>query len=310
MTSSNKVVYAGIAANALAAVAKLAVAAITGSTSMLAEGFHSVVDTGNTLLLLLGTSRSMRPADEDHPFGHGKELYFWSFVVAVSMFSVGGVLSIWEGVQHYRHPSPLEDPTWSYIILGVSTVINAASLIVAVKEIYQRKGQQGLVEYIGSSKDPTVVTVFLEDASDILGQVIAFVAIFLSARFHDSRFDAVGSIAIGLTILAVSVVLANESRGLLIGEGASAHEVQRIKDRLINDPDVEHVGKLLTMQLGPNEILVNAEIDFHPQGSLEALEETIERIEREVRQENPAVRHLYLEATSLQKQKPSRQKNS
>jgi cation diffusion facilitator family transporter len=299
MTGSRKVVYAGLATNVAITLTKLAVAVATGSSAMLAETFHSVVDTGNSLLLLYGIRRSQRPAHRHHPFGHGKELYFWSFVVAVSMFAVGGVLSIWEGGSHLRHPESPIRPLWSYVVLGISCVISAMSLWVALREVKRRKGSSGIVEFIRRSKDPTVFTVVLEDASDILGQVIAFVAIFLSVTLHSPIFDGLGSIGVGLVILAVSAVLAKESRDLLIGETAPVRDVERMKQLLEADRAVERVGDLLTMQLGPDDVLLNVEIQFERQSCVEDLEQTVERLERRIRQEYPEVRHLFVEVARL-----------
>lgn len=303
MARTTVAIYAAVAANVAIAVTKFVVAGITGSSAMLSEGIHSAVDTFNGVLLLVGLKLSQRPATPEHPFGHGKELYFWSFVVAVSMFAVGGVLSVWEGIDHWRHPVAIENHAWSYLILLIATVMNAGSLAVAVRAAYREKGGGGVFHFIRHGKDPAVFTVILEDGSDIIGQVIAFLAIYLGTRFHNPRFDAIGSISIGVVILAVAVVLARESHGLLIGEGASRHQIQQMKQRLKNDPAVEHVGDLLTMQLGPTQVLLNVEVQFKPQGSLEELETTIDRIEREIQQENPSVRHVFLEAASLSRQK-------
>ena len=300
MRDSRKVVYAGLATNIAIALSKLVLAAATGSSAMLAEGLHSIVDTGNSLLLLLGMHRSRRPPHPLHPFGHGLELYFWSFVVAVSMFAVGGVLSIWEGVSHLLRPQSLNHSMWDYVVLGVSIAISCVSLVIAMREINRRKGDAGIVEFIRRSKDPTVFTVVLEDASDIIGAAIAMLSIFLSMEFRNPRLDAAGSILVGFVILAVSFVLANESRELLLGEAAPARDVERMKQLLASDPGVERVGDLLTMQLGPNEVLLNVEIDFKSHHAIEDLERTIDRLESSIREHYPEVRRLYIEAESLQ----------
>lgn len=305
MQGSRKVVYAGLAANVAIAVTKLVIAGISGSSSMLAEGFHSVVDTGNSLMLLLGMKRSRRPAHAQHPFGHGKELYFWSFVVAISMFAVGGVLSIWEGVAHLRHPMLPEKPMWSLIVLAVSACMSTASLIVALREVYRTKGDAGLLEFIHRSKDPSVFTVVLEDGSDLAGEAIAFLAIALGYYLHNPYLDAIGSILIGMVILSVSFVLANESRELLIGETAPAHHVEHMKQLLQNDGSVERVGNLLTMQLGPNDVLLNVEIQFQRQSRVEDLEQTIARLEKRIREEYPEVKHLFVEVARVADPKPT-----
>src|SRR5215471_13586602 len=227
MQESRKVVYAGLASNVAITIVKLVVAIVSGSSSMLAEFFHSTADTGNSLLLLYGMDRSHRPADRGHAFGHGKELYFWSFVVAMSMFSVGGVLSIWEGVSHVHQGEPIENPFWSYVVLGFSALFSIGSLVVAVREANRRKGDATLLEFVRASKDPTVFTVMLEDISDVAGQLLALLAIFLSVKLHSSLYDGLGSIAVGLVILAVSFLLSSECRKLLVGETAPPKEVER-----------------------------------------------------------------------------------
>ena len=301
MQGSRKVVYTGLASNVAITIVKLVVAILSGSSSMLAEFFHSTVDSGNSLLLLYGMHRSRRPADRGHAFGHGKELYFWSFVVAVSMFAVGAVLSIWEGIAHIRRPEPISDPFWSYVVLGFSALFSLASLVVALREASRRKGSDTLVEYIRASKDPTVFTVILEDIGDVAGQAIALVAIFLSVWLHNPVFDGLGSIAVGLVILALSFVLATESRKLLIGESADSKHVKRMKQLLEEDQAVERVGDLLTMQLGPDDILLNVEIEFRRQSRVDDLEQTIARLETRLQQEFPQVHQVFVEVAHLSK---------
>jgi cation diffusion facilitator family transporter len=299
MQGSRKVVYAGLASNLAITIVKLVLAITSGSSAMLAEFFHSTVDTGNSLLLLYGMKRSERPADRGHAFGHGKELYFWSFVVAVSMFAVGAVLSIWEGISHIRRAETIGDPTWSYVVLASSAVFSAVSLVVSLREVNRRKGDIGIIEYIRASKDPTVFTVLLEDASDIAGQVIALVAIYLSVKLHNPVFDGLGSIGVGVVILAVSVILANESRGLLVGETAPSKHVERMKELLQSDSAVERVGDLLTMQLGPDDVLLNVEIQFNRGSCVDDLEQTIARLEKSVQTEFPQVHRLFVEVARL-----------
>jgi cation diffusion facilitator family transporter len=301
-SSSHRVIYAALTANILIATAKFITAAITGSSSMLAEGFHSSVDIGNSLLLLLGMRRSQRPADELHPFGHGKELYFWSFVVAVSVFSMGGVLSIWEGIHHIQHPAELANLKWSYAVLGLSAVLDGYSLFVSLREIRRTSGPASLWQFIQRSKDPTVYTVAMEDGADLVGVIVAFLAIFLGERLHVRWLDGAGSILIGVLLIGIAVVLGRESKNLLVGESASRQNVEKIRRAVESDPAVDAVGQVLTMQLGPQSVLVNVDIRFKPQASLEALESTIRRIEESVRSIDPTIQHVFLEASSLQAQ--------
>ena len=299
-SSSHKVIYAALIANIAIAVGKFATAALTGSSSMLAEGFHSTVDIGNSLLLLLGLRRSTRPADQLHPFGHGKELYFWSFVVAVSIFSVGGVLSIWEGIEHVRHPSLSGNLIWTYCVLAFAVLMDGYSFLVSWREIGRARGSSTLWQFIQQSKDPTVYTVLMEDTMDILGIVVAFLAIFLGERLQLPWLDGAGSILIGIILISVAFVLGRESKNLLVGESASHRHVQEITNTVSSDPDVDAVGPVLTMQLGPQSVLVNLEVRFKPQGSLQALEATIRRVEGRIRAIDPAIQHIFLEASSLQ----------
>lgn len=295
-----KVIYAALATNLAIAVAKFIAAALTGSSSMLAEGFHSVVDTGNGLLLLYGVRRSARPADSLHPFGHGKELYFWSFVIAVSTFAVGGVLSIWEGIGHIRQPEVSANLFWSYCILGLSTALNAYSLIVGLREIQRTRGQSSFWQFVHRSKDPTTYTVVLEDSSDIIGIAIAFCALFFGNRFGIHWLDGLGSILIGILLVAVAFILAHESKNLLIGERALQPHIDSIQRAIAGDPAVDAIGEILTMQLGPESVLVNIELRFKPQGSLRNLENSIRRIEDCIRAVDPSIRQVFLEASSLE----------
>jgi cation diffusion facilitator family transporter len=303
-SSSHKVIYAALAANIAIAVGKFVTAALTGSSSMLAEGFHSTVDIGNSLLLLLGLRRSSRPADQLHPFGHGKELYFWSFVVAVSIFSVGGVLSIWEGIQHVHHPSISGNLIWTYCVLVFAVLMDGYSFLVSWREISRARGCATLWQFIQHSKDPTVYTVLMEDSMDILGIIVAFLAIFLGERLHLPWLDGAGSILIGLILISVAFILGRESKNLLVGESASRQHVQEINNTVSNDPEVDAVGPVLTMQLGPQSVLVNLEVRFKPQGSLQALEATIRRLEDRIRAIDPSIQHVFLEASSLQSGQP------
>lgn len=267
---------------------------------MLAEALHSVVDTGNSVMLWWGLRRSTRPPHASHPFGHGKELYFWSFIVAVSMFSVGGVVSIYQGVAKILHPEEPKDLIWNYVVMAVALVSTLYSLRVAMQEKYTRVGKTSIMDFVRRSKDPTVFTVIVEELSDVAGVLIASTAILLSHLLHQPAIDGMGGVAIGLVMIAISGVLANESRELLIGEGADRAQVAQIRQIVEQDPEVEGVGQLLTMHLGPKEILLNIEIQFKPQGSLHRLEQTIERIESHIRRKNKAVRQIFLEARSLQ----------
>lgn len=256
-------VYGAIAANLGIAIAKFIAAAMTGSSAMLSEGIHSVVDTSNQGLLLLGLRRSRAPADDDHPFGHGKELYFWSLVVAIVLFGVGGGLAIYEGIVHVLAPAPIEDPLVSYVVLALAFVLEASSFTVAVRELIKEAAGRSLVRTVRYSKDPSLPTVLFEDCAALIGLVAAFVGIFLAEHTGDARFDGVGSLVIGVVLAVVAVVLAYESRGLLIGERAEPELVERIRAACEAHPGVSALVDLRTMHVGPRHVLVNLRATFN-----------------------------------------------
>ena len=256
-------VYGALLANLGIAVAKFVAAALTGSSAMVSEGIHSVVDTANQALLLVGINRSHRPADDLHEFGHGKELYFWTLVVAVLLFGVGGGLALYEGIIHVLEPMPLENPIANYIVLAIAFVLEAASWTIALREIRAMAGEGNLRRKILSSRDPSVVTVLLEDSAALIGLVAAFVGILLADLTGDSRFDGLGSIVIGVVLAVVALFLAYESRGLLIGERARTDVRNTIRRVVEFDDAVDSLVSARTMHLGPNQVLVNARVRFH-----------------------------------------------
>lgn len=266
---------------------------------MLSEGIHSVVDTGNELVLLYGIRRSQRPPDENHPFGHGQELYFWTLVVAILIFAIGGGMSIYEGLTHLIHPSPIEDPTWNYIILGFALVFEGFSWTVALKEFLPSVGHQNIWQAIKASKDPTIFTVLFEDSAALLGLVVAFLGVFLGHLLQNPLLDGVASIVIGLILAVVAVILARESRGLLIGEGVDAVTVQKLRSLVLADPAVNNVLRLLTLYFGPHEVLLNIEIQFHQNLSAEDVTQAIDRVESKIREHYPDIKNIFVEAKSL-----------
>src|SRR3954454_13814751 len=251
-------VYGAAAANLGIALAKFFAAAITGSSAMLSEAIHSVVDAGNQLLLLVGIRHARQPADEFHDFGHGKELYFWSLVVAIVLFGVGGGLAFYEGVEHVLNPHPIENVIVSYVVLAISFVLEATSWTIAFREISKRAGGRSLRSAIVGSKDPTVVTVLLEDSAALLGLIAAFLGIFAAQLTGDPRWDGFGSIMIGVTLTVVALFLASESRGLLVGERANRSIVDRAGGVIERDQSVAAVESLRTMHLGPSHVVLTA----------------------------------------------------
>jgi cation diffusion facilitator family transporter len=297
---SRKVIYAAVLANLGIAAAKFVVAAITGSAAMLAEGIHSAVDTGNEVLLLIGERNSEKPPDKRHPFGYGKALYFWALLVALSVFSLGGGLSIYHGVQALRHPEPLEDPMWNYAVLAVSACFEGYSWNVSRKELNKRrKPGASLWRTVHNSKDASVFTVFIEDTAALLGLAIAAVGITLGHAFDNPYFDPAASVLIGLLLVGAAFALARETGALLVGEGIGTEATRRVCEILRADPSIQEVGKLLSMQLGPDEVLLTAAVQFNRGMRIDEVEAAIERLEKAVAAAYPAIRHIYFESGAL-----------
>jgi cation diffusion facilitator family transporter len=299
MAESNKAIYAAIVGNFAIAVTKFSAAAFTGSSAMISEGIHSVVDTGNGGLLLLGAHRSKRPPDEDHPFGYGKELYFWAMIVALVIFAVGGGVSAYEGVLHILHPAPLSDPFWNYVVLGIAIVFEAAVMVIAVKEFLKIKGDEHWWTAIRTSKDPRHFTVLFEDTAALLGLVVAMAGVFLAHRLNNPNFDGAASIVIGVILMAVAVLLAYETKGLLVGEGADRETRQDIRRIVQSDPGVEGVDRILTMHFGPDTVLLAMDLRFRNVVSALELEESIARIETNIRTRHDKIKHVFIESDSL-----------
>lgn len=292
-------VYGAIAANFAIAVTKFTAAFFTGSSAMLSEGIHSVVDTGNQSLLLLGLQQSRKPADETHPFGYGKELYFWSLIVAIILFSVGGGMSIYEGISHLQHPSEVGDPTWNYVVLGIAVVIETAAFTIALKELLAVKGQENLWQAVRTSKDPSIFVVLFEDAAALAGLAVAFLGIFLGHWFNNPALDGIASISIGLILAAVAIFLAYESKGLLLGESMEKATVRNIRQLAQDDPAVVEVKRPLTMHFGPHEVLLNLDIQFQKGLSGAELASAVDRLEKRIREAHPSIKRIFLEAESI-----------
>jgi len=275
-------------------------ALFTGSPAMLAEAVHSTVDTGNELLLLLGMKRSERPPDALHPFGHGKVLYFYSFLVAVYIFALGGGFAIYQGVSHLRHPEEFTHVAWNYAVLAIALAFEFYSWRISYKELLARKDpDESAWDEIVGSKDPTVFTVFLEDTAALVGIFLAFLGILCAHVFHNRYFDPIASILIGLLLGLVAILLARESGALLVGERTNRARIRRIEKIIRDDPSVEDVGKLLTMQLGPDQILLAVDVKFRRHLDVQQLESIIDRIEARIRQQEPTVVRVFIEADSL-----------
>lgn len=299
-SGSKTVIYAAIASNLGIAIAKFIVAGITGSAAMAAEGIHSAVDTGNELLLLRGEYASTRPADAKHPFGYGKTLYFWALIVALSVFSLGGGLSIYHGIEALRHPEPLQDPMWNYVVLGVSALFEGYSWNVSRKELNKvRKPGTSLWQAVHASKDASVFTVFIEDSAALIGLAIAALGIFLGHLFDNPYFDPAASVLIGLLLVGAAFTLARETGGLLVGESIGPDATRRLRAIFENDADIQTVATLNSMQLGPDEVLLTAAVQFKRGMRIDEVEAAIARLERSVAAVYPQIQHIYFESGAL-----------
>ena len=293
---------AAIIGNLAIAVVKFIAAAITGSSAMISEGIHSIVDTGNGVLLLLGLKRAKRPADESHPFGYGKSLYFWTNIVAISIFGIGGGMSLYEGISYIGDVTPstvLGDPTAAYIVLAIAILIESSSFTIAIKQFFQAKGVKSSMEFFKESKDPSLYTVVLEDSAALLGLVFAFLGVYFGHMLNNPYLDGMASIAIGILLMSVAWFLAHRTSDLLLGEGVSAEKLADIRKRVEADPAVERSGDILTMYLGPQDLLINMGVCFVPGTTAEQMHQAIRRIEAELRRTYPETNRVYIEAESL-----------
>ena len=296
MAESKIAIYGAIGANVAIAATKFTVAGITGSSAMLSEGVHSAVDTFNGVLLLVGLKLSQRPATAEHPFGHGKELYFWSLMVAVLIFGLGGGVSFYEGIQHIRNPEPMTDPTWNYIVLGAAMLFEGISFGIALKQFRGESRGRPFWNALHSSKDPTTYTVLAEDSAALVGLLVAAIGIFLSHELNIPELDGAASVVIGLLLAGVAVLLVRESRGLLIGEGIrpeTAREIRRIATAQAN---VHDVGQILSMYIGPEEVLVTLDLHFEDGTRTDDAAAAMTVIQKEVREKFPTIKRLFIEA--------------
>jgi len=294
--SSTKVIIAALIGNTLIAVTKFIAAAITGSSAMLSEGIHSLVDTGNQILLLYGMKASRKPADERFPFGHSKEIYFWSFVVAILIFAVGAGVSLYEGIHRVLHPEPVENVIVNYIVLVFAMIFEGGAWYFALKEFSAVKGKLGYVEAVQRGKDPSMFVVLFEDSAAMLGLMVAFVATLISHLTGMIVFDGIASIIIGLILGGTAIWLAYETKGLLIGESANPHVVAGVRAIAADTPYIDHLNEVLTMHMGPDDILVTISIDFQDDIDADTVERTIADIDRRIKQIYPQVKRIFIEA--------------
>ena len=296
--SSKKSIYAALAGNGMIAITKFFASAYTGSSAMFSEAIHSVVDTGNQILLLYGIKRSERPADKTHPFGYGMEVYFWSFVVAILLFGLGSGVSIYEGISKIQNPHPVTNPFVNYIVIGFAIIFETIAFSVAYRELRKTKGSQSLIKAIRTSKDPTIFTVLFEDFAALLGLMVAGLAIYLGEVLNLPILDGIASVIIGLILALTASLLAFECKGLLCGEAANDQIVAGIEDIVKGETDVLYINEILTMHLGPQDILLNISLDFKdamPSGNVET---TISELETSIKSKFPEIKRVFIEAQS------------
>ncbi len=283
MAESKIAIYGAIGANVAIAVTKFVVAGITGSSAMLSEGIHSAVDTFNGVLLLVGLRLSKRPATVEHPFGHGKELYFWSLIVAVLIFGLGGGVSFFEGIQHIRNPEPMRDPTWNYVVLAAAALFEGTSFFIALKEFRAQARGQPFWQALDRSKDPTTYTVLAEDSAALAGLAVAALGIYFSHSLGMPELDGVASVVIGLLLAGVAVFLISQARGLLIGEGIRPETARAIRAIAMEQPGVEDVG--------------HVDVNFRDDTSTGDAADAVAAIERQVRARFPMIKRIFIEAS-------------
>ncbi len=298
MAESRLVIYGAIAANVAIAVTKFVVAGVTGSSAMLSEGIHSTVDAGNGVLLLVGLKLSKRKATPEHPFGHGKELYFWGLIVAVLIFGAGGGVSVYEGILHVMHPVPVRDAFWNYVVLGAAAVFEGASWTIALRQFLADKGPAPFWSALHNSKDPTTYTVLAEDSVALAGLATAAAGIYASERFGLPMLDGVASCVIGCLLGGVAILLIRESRGLLIGEGVRAETAAAIRKLALETRGVRSAASPLSMYIGANEVLLTLDITFDPDASAAQVAVAIRQLEQSIRERYPMIKRIYIEAGS------------
>jgi cation diffusion facilitator family transporter len=299
VSGSTKVVIAALVGNGLISVTKFAASMYTGSSAMMSEGIHSVVDTCNQALLLYGIHRSNRPADKIHPFGYAREIYFWAFIVAVLIFAVGSGVSVYEGVHKLLKPTPVNDAFVNYIVLGVAFVFEAGAWWMALREFTRVKGALGYFEAVRRSKDPALFTVLFEDTAAMAGIVVAFTGIWLGQVTGLVWMDGAASIVIGVILAIVAALLAYECKGLLVGESASEEVVERIRTLIESHSADTTVNEFLTMQLGPDDVLVTISLDFSGSLSADDVERHVSEMESKIKTAHPEVKRVFIEAQSF-----------
>ena len=294
-SSGTRAIIAAFLANLGIAITKFIAWFFSGSSSMLAEGVHSLADSGNQLLLIFGGRQAKKQADKEHPFGYGRERYVYAFVVSIILFSVGGVFSIYEGIEKLNHPEPLEVPWLPMLVLVIAIILESISLRTAVKESNHVRGSQTWVQFVRRAKAPELPVVLLEDIAALIGLVFAFFGVGLTWLTGNSVFDAVGTLLIGTLLIVVAVVLGMETKSLLVGEGANDDDLEKIEQAILDGPEAERIIHMKTLYLGPDELLVAAKLGFHADQKLIEVSTAVNVIEQRVRHAVPSARVIYIE---------------
>ena len=293
-SASHKVVYVALGGNLMIAIAKFVAAGLSGSSAMLSEGVHSLVDTVNEVLLLYGLRRAGKPPDRSHPFGYGRELYFWSFIVALLVLAAGAGVSFYEGVMHIREPEAIKRPWINYAVLGVSFLFEGTSWLVALREFRARKGKLGYFEAFRLSKDPSTFTVLLEDSAALLGLLIALAGVVGAQAFDEPVLDGVASLGIAGVLALFALLLARETKGLLIGEPAHPRVSGSILAIAAADPGVHAANGVLTVQMGPNQVVATLSAEFEDALTTPQIEACINRIEAQAKTIHPELLSLFI----------------
>ncbi|BDS11071.1 cation diffusion facilitator family transporter [Aureispira anguillae] len=300
--SSKKAIYGAIIANTAIAVSKFIAAFFTGSSSMLSEGIHSLVDTGNGALLLMGIKKSQKPADEQHPYGYGNEIYFWSFIVAVLIFALGGGIALYEGIEAVLHPPhevDREHIKWNYAVLIFAMIFEGSALRVALNQFNANRGDKSFFQELVDIKDTSTAAIVIEDSAALIGLVIALLSVFLADMTGNVYFDGLGSILIGVLLISVSLFFAVECKDLLIGEGLMQSDLDKITGILDEDKNVDRYKRPLSLYFGPNEVLVNLDVNFKDELTSDDIELAIDRIESKIKAAIPAVNRIFIEAETI-----------
>lgn len=304
MSGSSKIaIYGAIAANSAIAVSKFVAAFFTGSSAMLSEGIHSLVDTGNGILLLVGIRLSKKPPDQAHPFGYGNEIFFWSFIVAILIFALGGGIALYEGVRHILHPRQLTNVQWNYLVLIMAMIFEGAALRVALREFKTTRRNRPFFQALRESKESTTIAVVVEDSAALIGLLIALLSVLLGQLTGWVYFDGIGSVLIGLLLVGVAFFFAVECKALLIGEGLGTANIEKIQLILEEESRIARHHRPLSLYFGPNEVLVNLDVHFVDGLSSDEIEETVDRVETRIKEAVPKVNRIYIEAETIRTKK-------